>query len=221
MALKDFLRGLFSEDTPHTSEDLGQFVLAVRRDADTSPVNADGDYTPFVQDENGFTKVTSAGGSAGPVTISPSTVTTYYVNFSFAAAGSGNAFEIVWASTVVRILELYITKPSVQITAVLRKQSAASTGGTSVAQTIVPADSGNAAGSGFATVNAYTAVPTAGTLVGNIFSDVMAPTDRIDFRPERNLGQPIVLRAAGESLALNVDGAVSLRGMLVFTAAAS
>lgn len=34
----------FAEDAPHTSGDMGIQILGVRRDADTSPVSADGDY---------------------------------------------------------------------------------------------------------------------------------------------------------------------------------
>lgn len=169
-------------------------------------------------DADGNLDINVQGGGVAPA---PSSATTYYVNFAFAAAGSGNALEIVWASTVVRVLEIFFTKPSAQVTAVIRKQSAASTGGTAVAQTIVPANSANAAGSGFATVNAYTVVPTAGTLVGNIYSMVVGTSDTFDFYPIHDIAQPPMLISAGQSLAINVDAAATLRGMLVFTAAAT
>lgn len=49
--------GIFAEDSAHVSADKGQFILAVRRDADTSMVDADGDYAPLQVDENGRLKV--------------------------------------------------------------------------------------------------------------------------------------------------------------------
>lgn len=49
--------GIFSEDDAHASGDKGQFILAVRHDADTSLVDADGDYAPLQVDENGRLKV--------------------------------------------------------------------------------------------------------------------------------------------------------------------
>jgi hypothetical protein len=45
------------EDSPHTSGHKGQFILGVRHDADTSMVDADGDYAPLQLDANGNLKV--------------------------------------------------------------------------------------------------------------------------------------------------------------------
>ncbi len=47
----------FAEDSAHTSGDYGSFALAVRHDADTSMVSADGDYAPLQVDANGKLKV--------------------------------------------------------------------------------------------------------------------------------------------------------------------
>ena len=47
----------YAEDSAHTSGDIGKFMLAVRNDADTSLVSANGDYAPLQVDENGFLKV--------------------------------------------------------------------------------------------------------------------------------------------------------------------
>jgi hypothetical protein len=49
--------GLYDEDSVHTSGDKGQFMLGVRHDADTSLVDADGDYAPLQLDEQGRLKV--------------------------------------------------------------------------------------------------------------------------------------------------------------------
>jgi hypothetical protein len=47
----------YAEDAAHASGDIGKFILAVRHDADTSMVDADGDYAPLQVDENGNLKV--------------------------------------------------------------------------------------------------------------------------------------------------------------------
>jgi hypothetical protein len=49
--------GIYGEDSAHTSGDAGQFILGVRHDADTSLVDADGDYAPLQLDEQGRLKV--------------------------------------------------------------------------------------------------------------------------------------------------------------------
>lgn len=43
----------FGEDTPHTSGDLGGFILAVRNDAGTALAGTDGDYIPLTTDSTG------------------------------------------------------------------------------------------------------------------------------------------------------------------------
>lgn len=45
------------EDAAHVSGDAGQFMLAVRNDAGTSLVSADGDYAPFQVDASGALRV--------------------------------------------------------------------------------------------------------------------------------------------------------------------
>lgn len=55
--------GQYAEDDPHSSGDIGNFMLAVRADADGSLVDADGDYAPLQVDEDGFLKV------AGKITV--------------------------------------------------------------------------------------------------------------------------------------------------------
>lgn len=46
----------FAEDSTHNSGDTGNFILGVRRDSDTTPVNADGDYHAFIFDNAGNLK---------------------------------------------------------------------------------------------------------------------------------------------------------------------
>lgn len=58
--------GIFAEDSPHTSGDNGQFILAVRHDANTAMVDTDGDYSPLQTDSQGRLKV------AAVVSVEPS-----------------------------------------------------------------------------------------------------------------------------------------------------
>lgn len=46
-----------AEDSVHASGDIGSFILAVRNDANTSLVSADGDYAPLQVDSDGRLKV--------------------------------------------------------------------------------------------------------------------------------------------------------------------
>lgn len=47
----------FNEDTAHTTGDAGPQILGVRRDADTTPVSADGDYHTLIFNDAGALKV--------------------------------------------------------------------------------------------------------------------------------------------------------------------
>jgi hypothetical protein len=49
--------GIFAEDDAHTTGDNGQFILAVRKDAQGSLVSADGDYAPMQVDAQGRLRV--------------------------------------------------------------------------------------------------------------------------------------------------------------------
>ena len=55
-------------DTPFSNGDPGLLMLAKRRDADTTSVSADGDYTTLNMDETGRLKVSTLPGSASPAT---------------------------------------------------------------------------------------------------------------------------------------------------------
>lgn len=97
------------------------------------------------------------------------------------------------------------------------KRSTANTGGSSTAPTRVPHDSNNNAAT--ATVLAYTANPTLGTLVGTIRSGKMSmsqvtPSNAQSNGPGNHLiwdfgadgGQPIILRGTSQVLAINLNG---------------
>jgi hypothetical protein len=53
-----------TQDAPHNPEDVGKFILGLRRDADTTPVDTDGDYHSLLFDNAGNLKVNIKAGSA-------------------------------------------------------------------------------------------------------------------------------------------------------------
>ena len=66
-ALVSAAGGIFAEDSPHTSGDMGRLVLGIRWDSDT-PTAGDGDYTALKLDEAGRLKVAAQPASVSPVT---------------------------------------------------------------------------------------------------------------------------------------------------------
>jgi hypothetical protein len=68
LTLAQLLTALRATDTPFTNGDPGVLILAKRRDADTTTVSADGDYTTLNMDEAGRLKVAAQPGLAPLVT---------------------------------------------------------------------------------------------------------------------------------------------------------
>ena len=107
----------------------------------------------------------------------------------------------------------------------IAKRSAANTGGTPATVTAVPMNSNSAAAS--ATLNQYTANPTAGTLIGNMWSgfvNASAPATagvggyqgvEVDFFATDTYCGPIALLSASEVLAWNFGGAALPTGLSV------
>ncbi len=111
---------------------------------------------------------------------------------------------------------------------VLSKRSAVTTGGTPVAATAVPLDSGDAAAT--ATVNHYTAAPTAGTALGNIntrtvaspaalpatWAGINTTDNEVEMLPVVGVDQvkPVTLRGVAEGLAINFAGAALVSGQI-------
>lgn len=99
------------------------------------------------------------------------------------------------------------------------KRSTANTGGTATQPTVVPLDSGSAAGA--SVVNAYTVNPTTGTLVGNVrvsklglpLAATGANVQRLQWMFGNRPGtQEVILRAATSVFALNGAGATLAPG---------
>lgn len=140
---------------------------------------------------------------------------TYITSFS-AVAAIGTAVEVIGSATkTVKVWEIFVEKPSVAATFLVRKHSSASTGGSSTNQTIVPCEDLDAAAT--AVVKAFTAAPTAGTLLGNVWTTQMATTEREDILYGGGRTKPITLRGTSQTLTVNTNVAGANTFTIVMT----
>jgi hypothetical protein len=152
-------------------------------------------------------------------------VTTEGAKLSYSAAFVGlvppaaatDVFTIQGSATkVIRITSMRFTVSTTAGSGILAnislvKRSTADTAGTSTTATVVPHDSGNAAGT--AVVRGYTANPTLGTAVGPIravryaATPAAVPNQEIIMDFGTRPAQAIVLRGTAEQLCFNLGGA--------------
>jgi len=153
----------------------------------------------------------------GP-TSSSSVPNTYLVAFAITTAASGVFLEFYGsASRTVKIIEIYVFKPSSSTTIAFQKRSTASTGGTSTTITPMPLNASNAAAT--AAVKEYSsAVPTPGTLVNTIFTGTVTPGDILGFTFGDIGDQPITLNSATQGVTLTASaGSITVNGYVKFT----
>lgn len=145
------------------------------------------------------------------------------VNFTPAASAT-DVFVIGGSSTggnfvkITRITIIITATTAAEVLLSLLKRSTADTGGTATTATRVPLDSQDLASQADVVVQAYTANPTTGTLVGAIgqrrvaavlAGTVEAPTEFLF--GEMPSSQELTLRSTAEQVAINLNGA-SLAG---------
>lgn len=147
---------------------------------------------------------------------------TYNATATFVAASTATDFFTLTGSATktIRIIRIGMSATqttSAEVNLILLKRSTANSGGTSTSPTIVPNDSGDAAGT--AVARAYTANPTSlGSLVGNLRNfkltvpviavggNATAPIEQIEYFGDK-FGKGLVLRGTGEVFALNLNSA--------------
>src|SRR5205807_16841 len=152
----------------------------------------------------------------GSMILSPPTVSTFWSGSVglVPATTATDIFTIIGSSTrKILIIKVYVgctqTTPGT-IDVQLVKRSTADTGGTSTTPALVPYDSGDP--SATAVVNAYTANPTLGTLVGVgrpyklacLAPATATPTDILYEQFGSGIGAPIQLNSAAEQLAISL-----------------
>lgn len=143
---------------------------------------------------------------------------TFRVTFADLAGVAGVVAQLQGvAGRVIRVARVQFAKPSVaQAPLIFTKNSAAATGGTSTTPTPVPLDSENADVGGV--VRLYTAAPTPGAVVGNVYdadhdtSDVLFET----FGVEQN-AQALVLRGVAECFTIVLQANATINGYIEWT----
>ena len=143
---------------------------------------------------------------------------TYRRAFADLAGVAGSAVAISGVvGIVVRVTAIQVAKPSVaQAPMRIVKYSTAISGGTSTEPTPVPLDSDDP--DARATFSLYTVVPTDGTEIGALFDGDIATGDVVyeTFGGEKN-AQPVVLRGAGEYLAIELSADAVINGFIEWT----
>jgi hypothetical protein len=171
--------------------------------------------------------VQNAAGTAlmGAVSLVDGQKATYAASITglASAASATDIFTITGSATkTIRITRLEVSGQATTAAAaqvVVLKRSTANTAGTSTNPAAVPYDSASAAAT--ATLNAYTANPTTGTLVGNVRAEYVflaAPatatvgSDKLFLDFGARPAQAIVLRGITQVLAINLNGATVTGG---------
>lgn len=141
----------------------------------------------------------------------------YAASYTFTAAAAATDVFTIAGSSTKKITVWHASVTGTQTTASnvavsILKRSTANSGGTSAAVTMVPIDSAFPAPT--ATVLAYTANPTTGTLVGTLQNDIVYIPDATTPKAAESrgfitpAGIPVaMLNGAGESLCINLNGA--------------
>lgn len=172
----------------------------------------------------GNNNIPAHAGSYGVVGLKPTSKATYAASTAIftPAASATDIWQIYGSSSkTVKILKIYLmggkaTSGATLTDFYLLKRSTANSSGTAVTATNIPLDSANSAAT--AVVKHYTANPTTGTLVGQVFEATQLNTAStsfnsclvhgadIPFFDADKFGQPIVLRGTGEGVVINLNG---------------
>ncbi len=151
---------------------------------------------------------------------------TYRATFADLNAPAGIAIRIAGAvGMVVRIKTVHVDVPAAnQTPLIIGKYSTAPTDGTATSPQSVPLDSNSDAAR--AIVRMYTAAPTAGTLVGEVFEDDIFTVAAAGYRGDRvheefgrgDGGEALILRSAAENVAVVLGaGSNPLNGYIEWT----
>lgn len=185
---------------------IAQIVGGVRKDVPAQIADADGDLAPVQFDAYGNLRTTQEGGaptySAAIDDLVAASSCTDLVRISGSATKTVFVQEVRVSATATAAKTLDLR---------LAKRSTANSSGTATQPTVVPHDADSAAGT--AVVDAYTANPTVGTLVGIIRSRryTIAAVDGVqvgehvfDLRAF-NGGQGLRLEGVAQGLSLELD----------------
>jgi hypothetical protein len=170
-------------------------------------------------------QLAAGSAAAGHVILDANSIATYAASITnlVPAASCTDLFTLTGGTgKVIRITRISVSATTTSATpatndVVLLVRSTANSAGTATQPAVVPYDSADAAAVGV--VNAYTANPTTGTLVGNIYAAKLSPTlataTATDFPSQVPVvvqfgvtdSKPVVLRGATQVFAVNLAGA--------------
>ena len=205
-----------AEDAAAASGDTIVAIGGIRNDVLTSNVSAAGDYIVPVTDIYGSWIVKDQQKQKA----------TYRAAFVVAPAASAtDVFQLIGSATkTVEVTKIIISGTQTTgglVDLYVAKRSTANTGGTSSASTNVPMLSTDAAATAVGAI--YTANPTTGTLVGNIYiaaiplaATTATTNDVIEINFGEN-GKPVILSGVAQALAVNLNGVTVTGGSLKVT----
>ena len=197
------------EDAASANAFYGQKIVAVRNDTLSSTTSANGDWSQINVDKTGTLIVKDQRQHRR----------TYNAAFSVVAASSAtDIVEIIGSSSkTVLIHKITISGSQTtggQVPVYIIKRSTAASGGTSTNPTLVPRSTIFAEGTAAtAAIKVYTANPTTGTAVGNIWvGGIGIPAATASDTPIKDIdfnltGAPVLLSGTSQTLCINLNGA--------------
>lgn len=176
---------------------------------------------PCIANSSGYGCTPTSTKSPFPITPNSSISTYSVADVNIANIGAGDVFCVAGSATktvyIQKIHASALAGAAIVVNLSIIKRSSLGTGGTSAAETVVPNDSNNAAGT--ATATSYTVSPTPGTTVGAIMAHKLAAgvqgntaaVTEAYFRYGNDGQQPIILHGTAENVCVNV-GALGTGG---------
>lgn len=142
----------------------------------------------------------------------PAPLPTYSVDIGVVAGGAGYAAELIPGGVPVVVKSIWFSKPSAAITYRVIKASTPSTAGTSTDGVAVRHGGASTAR---ARTKLFTAAPTAGVAIGDLFAMAVGTGDNVDLVFGDNGTEPLVIEG-NERLGINVSAAATIVGRIVF-----
>lgn len=190
--------------------------MPITQTSDNNDITLVGGTDATVIGNSGNRLLVDAVVSSSDVNVKDGVLQTYSASAEWTAAASPtDVFTITGsASKTIKIRRIYLSLTATSganMSIFITKRSTANTGGTSTVSTAVPWDSANAAAT--ATVRAYTANPTLGTLVGNIQTATVYVSGGgtigsvpIVLEYTGTAQQPLILRGTSQVVGINFGG---------------
>lgn len=137
---------------------------------------------------------------------------TFVADIGVVGSGAGYAAELLANGERLRVKSVWFSKPSAQVTLRLIRAATASSGGTSTQADVIGMKGGVQSS---ARLLLFTAVPTAGTALGDVFEMVVGTGDNVEVLFGDDGTEPLEIEGR-QALAVNVSAAATIVGRIVF-----